>query len=69
MTYKEMTCRRYIAYVEKHYGQNYSITFDRYSDNTSTKGLTHLRCSKGKLDRPVMFTQNTEFIMKKDEFC
>ena len=68
MTYKEI-CKRYIDSVEKRYGQNYSIIFDRYSDNTSTKDITHLRCSKGKLDRPVMFTQNTVFIMKKTNFC
>ena len=42
--------------------------FDRYSGNASTKDITHLRRSKGKLGRPVLFTENTVFNMKKDEF-
>ena len=67
MTYKEI-CKRYNDYVKKHYGQNCSSLFDRYSANASTKNITHLRRSKGKLGRPVLFTENTEFNMKKYEF-
>ena len=68
MTYKEI-CKRDIDYVKKHYGQNCSVVFDRYRGNAaSTKDTTHLRHSKGKLGRPVMFTANAVFNMKKDEF-
>ena len=67
MTYKE-TCKRYVDYVKKHYRQNCSVVFHRYSGNASTKDITHLRRSKGKLGRPVLFTENTVFNMKKDEF-
>ena len=42
--------------------------FDRYNGNASTKDITHLRCSKGKLGRPVLFTDNTVFNKKKDKF-
>ena len=68
MTYKEI-CKRNIDYVKKHYGQNCSVVFDRCRGNdASTKDTTHLRHSKGKLGRPVMFTENTVFNMKKDGF-
>ena len=67
MTYKEI-CKRYIDYVKKHYGQNCSVVFGRYSGNASTKDITQLRRSKGKLGRPVLFTENTVFNMKKNEF-
>ena len=58
MTYKEI-CKRYIGYVKKHYGQNCCVEFDRYSGNASTKDITHLHCSKLKLGRPVLFTNNS----------
>ena len=50
------------------YGQNCFVVFDRYSGNTSIKDITHLPRSIGKLGRPVLFTENTVFKMKKDEF-
>ena len=67
MNYKEI-CKRYIDHVKKHYGQNCSVVFDRYRGSASTKDTTHLRLSKGKLGRPVLFTENTVFNMIKDEF-
>ena len=67
MTYKEI-CKRNIDYVKKHYGQNCSVVFDRYSGNASTKDITHLGHSKGKLGRPVLIAENTVFNIKKDEF-
>ena len=42
--------------------------FNRYSGNASTKDIAHLRLSKEKLGRPVLFTENTVFNMIKDEF-
>ena len=66
MTYKQY-CKRYIEYFKKHYRQNCSDVFDRCSSNASTKDITHLRRSKVKLFRPVLFTKNTVFNMKKDE--
>ena len=68
MTYKEIF-KRYIDYVKKHYGQNCSVVFDRYSANASTEGITYLRHSKGKLGRTILFTENTVFNMKKDKQC
>ena len=41
--------------------------FDRYSGNASTKDITHLQCPKGKLGRPVLYTENKVFNMRKDE--
>ena len=40
--------------------------FDRYSDNASTKDITHLCCSKGKFGRPVLFIEN---IVLRAIFC
>ena len=45
-----------------------AVVFDRYSGNVSTKDITLLCRSKGKLGRPVLFTENTVFNMKKDKF-
>ena len=59
MIYKE------IDYVKKHYGQNWSVVFDRYSSNESTKDITHLRCSKGKLGRPVLFNRKHSIYYEK----
>ena len=67
MNYKEI-CKRYVDHVKKHYGQNCSVVFNRYSGNACTKDIAHLRLSKGKLGRPVLFTENTVFNMIKDEF-
>ena len=63
MTYKDI-CERYIDCVQKHYEQNCSVVFDRYSGNASTKDPTHPRWSKVKLDRPVLFTESTVFNME-----
>ena len=67
MTYKEIW-KRYIDYVKKHYWQNCSDVFDRYSGNASTKDITHLHHSKVKLFRPILFTKNIAFNIKKDKF-
>ena len=61
-------CERYKNYVRKNYGRGVTVVFDRYSNDPSTKDVTHLRRSKGKVGRSVLFTKETVFNMKKDDF-
>ena len=47
---------------------NVTVVFDGYSNNPSTKDITHIRRTKGKVGQPVLFTGETVFRSKKDDF-
>ena len=58
--------KSYLDYVMKHYGKAI-IVFDGYEQFT-TKGMTHLRRSKGKKGTSVSFTLDMNLTMTKDAF-
>ena len=59
---------KYIHYVIKHYGKDTIVVFDGYGSGPSTKDITHIRRSKGRVGRAVHFQERTILKMSKDEF-
>lgn len=64
-TYREI-CIVYCEYVVRKYGKAV-IVFDGYKD-ASTKDITHLRRTRGKVSKKVNFTDEMKVTMRKDQF-
>ena len=67
ITYNEI-CKAYVNWIRKRYGMNVTVVFDGYSNNPSTKDITHIRRTKGKVGQSVLFTGEKVFRSKKDDF-
>jgi hypothetical protein len=52
-------CLQYIAYVQKHYGQNCMVVFDGYTDVNSTKRAEQRRRGQTKTSVIINFHENT----------
>ena len=63
----EAICESYVDYISKRY-DNAVVVFDGYPDGPSTKGITHLRRSKGMIGPEVCFSDNMPCKSKKEIF-
>ena len=63
----DFICESYVKYVTTRFGKA-SVVFDGYDNGPSTKGMAHLKRSRGKQCPVVEFTGTTKLTRKKEEF-
>ena len=57
----------YSNFVLKKYGKAI-VVFDGHKNGPSTKDMTHLRRNQKCSPRPIIFTENTKFMLSKEDF-
>lgn len=61
-------CHQYIAYVQKHYGENCMVVFDGYSDIDSTKRAEQKRRGITKTSVDINFHESTAITVQQEHF-
>ena len=61
-------CHQYIAFVQKHYGENCTVVFDGYNDVNSTKRAEQKRRGLTKTSVDINFNESTTITVRQEHF-